>query len=156
MRYPFLHSSDQPPLARTTILIRDGTIISIGQKIAIPPGCEILVCPGCTVMAGFWNTHVHFTEPKWDQAATRSYLTLNGDLLRMVLHSGFTTVVDTGSDLANTRALRSRIESDYVRGPRILTAGAPIYPPDGIPYYVKRFLPPAALGRPRRHPPPLP
>jgi imidazolonepropionase-like amidohydrolase len=63
----------------------------------------------------------------------------------MLTRSGFTTVVDTGSFLANTIALRGRIDSGDVLGPRILTSGVPIYPPDGIPYYVKDSLPPELL-----------
>src|SRR5207248_11777826 len=55
----------------------------------------------------------------------------------MLTRYGFTTVVDTGSLLANTVALRRRIESGDVPGPRILTAGSPLYPPDGIPFYLK-------------------
>jgi imidazolonepropionase-like amidohydrolase len=45
--------------------------------------------------------------------------------------------VDTGSFLQNTVALRRRIASGQVVGPRILTAGLPLYPPNGIPYYLK-------------------
>jgi imidazolonepropionase-like amidohydrolase len=45
-------------------------------------------------------------------------------------------VVDLGSDLRTTLALRRRIEHGEVRGPTILTAGASQYPPDGIPYYL--------------------
>jgi imidazolonepropionase-like amidohydrolase len=63
----------------------------------------------------------------------------------MLTRSGFATVVDTGSLLANTLALRRRIDSDNVLGPRILTAGVPIYPPDGIPYYLKDSVPPELL-----------
>jgi imidazolonepropionase-like amidohydrolase len=54
----------------------------------------------------------------------------------MLTRYGFTTVVDTASDLENTVALRERIEKGEVRGPRILTAGVPIYPPNGIPIYL--------------------
>ena len=59
----------------------------------------------------------------------------------MVTKYGFTTVVDTASLLANTKALRRRIESGEVSGPRILTAGFAIYPPDGVPYYVRDEVP---------------
>jgi imidazolonepropionase-like amidohydrolase len=58
---------------------------------------------------------------------------------------GLTTVVDTGALLANTTALRRRIDSGEVPGPRTLTAGAPVYPPGGIPCYVKDSLPPEVV-----------
>jgi imidazolonepropionase-like amidohydrolase len=63
----------------------------------------------------------------------------------MLTRYGFTTVVDTGSRLPNTTTLRRRIESREVAGPRILTAGTPLYPPDGVPYYVKAAVPPDLL-----------
>ena len=63
----------------------------------------------------------------------------------MLLRWGVTTVVDTGSLLANTLALRTRIESGEVRGPRIYTVGTPIYPHEGVPYYLRESLPPEVL-----------
>src|SRR5439155_4314363 len=62
-------------------------------------------------------------------------------LQAMLTRYGFTTVVDTASLLPNTIALRRRIESREVAGPRILTPGLALYPPDGIPYYVKEAVP---------------
>ncbi|MCI0625201.1 MAG: amidohydrolase family protein, partial [Acidobacteria bacterium] len=97
------------------------------------------------VVAGFQNSHVHFTEPKWEGAATLSAAQLFAQLENMLLRYGFTTVVDTGSRLANTLELRKRIESGEVRGPRILTAGVPLYPENGIPYYLRESLPPTVL-----------
>jgi imidazolonepropionase-like amidohydrolase len=47
----------------------------------------------------------------------------------MLTRWGFTTVFDTGSDLKNTLALRRRIESGAVGGPRIFTTGDILYPP---------------------------
>lgn len=67
---------------------------------------------------------------------------LTEQLQQMVTGYGFTSVVDTGSLLPNTVALRKRIESGEVAGPRILTAGLPIYPENGVPYYVIDSVPP--------------
>jgi len=54
----------------------------------------------------------------------------------MLTHSGFTTVIDLASDIRSTSALRRRIESGEILGPRIFTAGSALYPPYGIPYYL--------------------
>jgi imidazolonepropionase-like amidohydrolase len=62
----------------------------------------------------------------------------------MTTRFGFTTVVDTGSDAANTAALRQRIELGELRGPAILTVGFPLFPENGLPIYA-RHLPPALL-----------
>jgi imidazolonepropionase-like amidohydrolase len=91
---------------------------------------------GCFVFAGFWNSHVHFTEPKWAAAATAPREVLNRNLQAMLTHSGFTTVVDLASDIRSTSALRRRIDSGEVLGPRIFTAGSGLYPPNGVPYYL--------------------
>jgi imidazolonepropionase-like amidohydrolase len=133
------------PIHRATILTKDGQIVAVGSQLQIPPGYELIRCEGCTIVAGFWNSHVHFTEPKWDAADKQPSQKLSGQLQSMLTRSGFTTVVDTGSLLANTIALRRRIDSGSVPGPRILTAGVPIYPPGGIPYYVKDSIPPELL-----------
>ena len=62
-------------------------------------------------------------------------------LADMLLSRGFTTVVDTGSNLIDTLALRRRIESTELNGPFIYTAGAALYPPHGVPYYVRENMP---------------
>jgi imidazolonepropionase-like amidohydrolase len=63
----------------------------------------------------------------------------------MLTRYGFTTVVDTGSFLGDTTSIRRRIEAGEIDGPRILTAGIPLYPHDGISYYVREGLPPDLL-----------
>jgi imidazolonepropionase-like amidohydrolase len=134
------------PTSATAILIRAGKITAVGRHLVIPPGTPTLSCKGCVVFAGFWNNHVHFTEPKWNDAAHLPAAQLNQQLQQMLTHSGFTTVVDTGSDPGNTLSLRRRIESGEVLGPHIYTAGGPLYPPKGIPYYIQD-LPPHILSQ---------
>ncbi len=84
---------------------------------------------------------MHFTEPKWATAATDSAPVLTRELQEMLTHSGFTTVIDLASDMRSTSALRRRIEAGDVLGPRIFTAGAALYPPNGIPYYLSDLPP---------------
>jgi imidazolonepropionase-like amidohydrolase len=129
-------SPNSPPVIGATILIRNGRIVAVGRQLTVPPASESLDCRGCVVLAGFWNTHVHFMEPKWTDAAHLPATQLARDLQQMLTHSGFTTVVDTGSDTRNTVALRRRIESGEVTGPRIYTAGFPLYPFQALPFYL--------------------
>jgi imidazolonepropionase-like amidohydrolase len=75
-------------------------------------------------------------EPKWNDAANQPAEKLTRQMSEMLTRSGFTTVVDTGSDGDNTIALRRRVESGEVLGPRILTAGLPIFPAHALPYYL--------------------
>lgn len=129
-------SPQAPPQTHTTLLVRDGRVAAISPTAAVPPAIPILSCDGCVVFAGFWNTHVHFTGSQWDDAAHRPAAELTRDLQAMLTHSGFTAVVDTASDPRNTTALRHRIDSGELPGPRILTAGFGLYPPHGIPFYL--------------------
>ena len=139
-------SPETQPVNHATILIRGGKITAVGEHVVIPQGVTKLPCSGCIVTAGFWNTHVHFTEAKWIDAAHQPAEKLAQQLREMLTLSGFTTVVDTASIPDNTVALRRRIESGEVMGPRIYTAGAGIFPPHALPYYVKD-MPPEVLAQ---------
>jgi imidazolonepropionase-like amidohydrolase len=135
-------SPDAPPLDHTDILIRNGLIVEIGTNLAIPANATVVPCDHCIVTAGFWNTHVHFTQPKWNNAAWQPAARLTAQLQDMLSSRGFTTVVDLGSDPRNTLSLRRRIEHAELFGPYIYTAARAQYPPHGIPYYLRNSLPP--------------
>jgi imidazolonepropionase-like amidohydrolase len=111
--------------------------VAVGKHVSVPTGVNILPCADCVVFAGFWNTHVHFMEAKWMGASSQPADKLTRQVQEMVTLSGFTTVVDTASFPDVTVSLRRRIESGEVLGPRIYTAGAGLFPPRALPYYVK-------------------
>jgi imidazolonepropionase-like amidohydrolase len=140
-------SPEVPPLEDATVVIVGGRIAAVGPRgnVTVPPGARIIDCRNMVLVAGFQNSHVHFTEDRWIESASQPTAKLDAQLQSMLTAYGFTTVVDTGSFLENTVALRKRIETDAVVGPRILTAGLPLYPPDGIPYYLKDGSIPADL-----------
>jgi imidazolonepropionase-like amidohydrolase len=127
---------DAPVRRNVTVVIQHGVITGVGERMPVPKNIPTIVCQGCFVLAGFWNTHVHFMQPQWDQAAHRPAGQLTHQLSEMLTHSGFTTVVDTGSDGENTIALRRRVENGEVLGPRIFTACIPIFPAHALPYYL--------------------
>jgi imidazolonepropionase-like amidohydrolase len=136
-------SPTEPVISDGTVIIQDGRIAAVGQAIAAPAGAIILPCDRCVVTAGFWNAHIHLTEPKWSFSNWKSSAVLNRQLAEMLTSRGFTTVVDTGSDYLETVPLRRRIESGELAGPLIYTAEAALYPPNGIPYYLRESLPKA-------------
>ncbi|MGH9458662.1 MAG: amidohydrolase family protein [Thermoanaerobaculia bacterium] len=125
----------EPPIRDGVVLVGDGRIASVGTRgaIEIPNGADVLNCTGATVTAGFWNSHVHFIERKWAKAATIPAAELEEQLEAMLTRYGFTSVFDTGSMLENTLAIRERIESGDVAGPRIRSTGEVLYPPRGVP-----------------------
>src|SRR5215469_10195109 len=65
-------SPTDPPIEDGTVLVRDGLIAAAGPQLAVPPGARTIPCDHCTITAGFWNTHVHFTEQKWSMAQWKS------------------------------------------------------------------------------------
>ena len=102
----------------------------------MPAGARVLDCAGATVTAGFWNSHVHFTQPVWSGADTAPAERLAAGLRAMLTSYGVVRVVDTGSYPSNTLALRRRIEAGEFPGPAILTAGGGFAPAGGSPYYI--------------------
>lgn len=137
----------EEPIPDGVVIVNQGKIIAVGRKgeIPIPQGIQTIDCKGQTLAAGFWNTHVHFMEPKWNDAANLPAQQLTSQIQDMLTRYGFTSVVDIGSLLQNTLALRSRVITGEVKGPRIITAGSPIFPKDGIPYYITEYSPPAMV-----------
>ena len=132
-----VYSAPDAPVRRdVTVVILHGVIAGVGEHLRIPKGIKTISCQGCVVLAGFWNAHVHFMEPQWNEAAHQPADKLARQMSEMLTHSGFTTVVDTGSDRENTIALRRRVDSGEVLGPRIFTAGFPIFPAHALPYYL--------------------
>lgn len=137
---------DLPPMDDAWVLVEGGKISAVGLTSRVWPQ-DVLrtsICSGRVITAGFQDSHVHFTDAAFANAATLTADQLADSLEAMLTGFGFTTAVDTGSDIANTSALRRRIEQGEVRGPRILTTGVPLYPRDGIPFYL-RDLPPDLL-----------
>jgi imidazolonepropionase-like amidohydrolase len=134
-------SPNNPPIEDGTVLVRDGLIAAVGKQVAVPADATIVPCNHCVVTAGFWNAHVHFTEPKWSMAQWKSAATLNPQLADMFLSRGFTTVIDLGSNPADTFSIRRRIEKGELTGPYIYTAGTALYPPHGAPFYLREAMP---------------
>jgi imidazolonepropionase-like amidohydrolase len=129
------------PVRDGVVLIENGKISRVGSTAStrIPRGTQVIDCSGLTIVPGFWNSHVHFTDSQWENAASLSAEQLSRQLEAMLTRWGITTVFDTGSLLSNTLALRRRIESSEISGPRILTAGEPFGAVNGTPYYIKPF-----------------
>lgn len=134
-------SPNDPPVDDATVLVRDGVIAAVGNQVEVPADAVLVPCDHCVVTAGFWNTHVHFTEPKWMWAEWKHADTLNAQLADMFLSRGFTTVIDLGSNPADTMAIRRRVEKGELTGPYIYTAGTALYPPHGAPYYLRETMP---------------
>jgi imidazolonepropionase-like amidohydrolase len=130
-------SPDAAPLSDAVLLSSNGVITAIGSRseIQIPSDARVIDCTGKTVVAGFWNSHVHFTQSVWRNAASAPAAALQDHMRQMLTGWGFTTVWDLGSDPRDSLALRRRVDAGQVPGPRILLAGD-IFPKGGHPVYL--------------------
>jgi imidazolonepropionase-like amidohydrolase len=125
------------PITDAIVVVRDGKIVYVGKndKKHTPRSARLLECSGKVIVAGFWNSHVHFTEDAWKDAAGAPADKLEAHMQEMLTRWGFTAVWDLGSDPQNTLALRKRVEAGEVPGPKILMAGD-IFPLHGHPVYL--------------------
>ena len=130
-------SPDAAPLLDAVVLASDGVITAVGSRndVQIPPDARIIDCTGKTVVAGFWNSHVHFTEAVWKSAADGPAGPLTAHMQTMLTRWGFTTVWDLGSNPAETLPLRRRINAGEVLGPNIFLLGS-LFPQGGHPFYL--------------------
>jgi imidazolonepropionase-like amidohydrolase len=130
-------SPDATPLPDAVVVTTGGAITAIGRRgeVQIPADARIIDCTGKTIVAGFWNSHVHFTQEPWRNAANAPVASLEEHMRAMLTKWGFTTVWDLGSDPNDTLALRRRIAANEVAGPNIFLAGS-IFPKGGHPVYL--------------------
>ncbi|MFB7249485.1 hypothetical protein [Microbacterium sp. NPDC056234] len=119
---------DEPICDPTTLTVRAGVVVSIGPVEDRGVGATVVDAGGRVVTAGFWNSHVHFTEPIWRDSRGTDGSRLQAALDDMLLSRGFTTVLDLSSDPRTTFALARRVETGELRGPAIHTAGSGLYP----------------------------
>ncbi len=128
------------PIDDAVVLVHDGKIVAIGKRreIAVPASARVIDCTGKVITAGFWNSHIHFTEDAWNNAPTASADKLEQHMQAMLTRWGFVAVFDLGSVPGNTRALKRRIADGELAGPQIFMAGD-IFPKNGIPIYLHEF-----------------
>lgn len=124
------------PIKDAAVLVEDGKITAVepGARFKLPASAQVLDCKGKFIVAGFWNSHIHF-ETGWHDATSQPADKLEAHMQEMLTRWGFTAVWDLGSDTNNTLAIRRRVESGEVPGPKILMAGA-IFPKNGHPAYL--------------------
>jgi imidazolonepropionase-like amidohydrolase len=139
---------DAAPIEDGVVVIAGDRITAVGPRsaVAVPAGARRVDSRGATILAGFWNTHVHFLQPTWVDAAHAPAARLEEGLRELATRWGFVHVVDTGSNLPDTVALRSRIERGELRGPSIRTAGPAFVAVGGQPMYIETPLPQLATA----------
>jgi imidazolonepropionase-like amidohydrolase len=133
-------SPNEKPIRDGVVVIEGSRIREVGDRtsVRVPEDATTIDCSGMTIVAGFWNSHVHFFERKWTNAGTIPADELGRQLHDMFGRFGFTNVFDLSSPWENTRQIRDRINAGEVSGPRIRSTGLAILPPNAL-------LPPDSL-----------
>jgi imidazolonepropionase-like amidohydrolase len=128
-------SPAEDPIRDGVVLIQGEKMVSVGARaqMQFPETAHVLDCFGLTITAGLWNSHVHFFERKWADAASIPATELTRQLQNMLTQYGFTSVFDIGSLWENTRRLRERIDSGEIPGPKIRSTGPGLVPPGALP-----------------------
>jgi imidazolonepropionase-like amidohydrolase len=127
------------PIENGTVLIRNGRIIAVGPKddIKVPSTWSVIDCKDLTLTAAFWNCHVHFIEPKWQDADLMPADQFNRQMEQMITSHGFVRVWDIAEfSIGNVLRIRNRIKRGDVNGPVIYTTGVPLVPSNGSPFYI--------------------
>jgi len=103
-------------LAPTTVLVRDGLIVAVGDDAVVPAGIEVIDGSGKTLLPGLIDAHVH----AW------------GPAQRDALRFGVTTGLDMMGDRTRSAALRNQRESLAATDQADLwSAGAAVTAPGG-------------------------
>ena len=123
-----------------TVVLADGKVKALGPSasVRVPPGARRVDGSGQTVLPGFWNVHVHLTDPRFKGAAEQTDATLGQSCREMLTSRGFTSVVDLGSLPANTEAVQRRATT--VGCPRIITVATSLFPAHAVPIYVSQEI----------------
>lgn len=130
--------------ANQSILIVDGKITAVGDRVIVPDGTEVIDLSDSYVMPGLIDAHTHLALMEMDGSdiddhGSYYYVSLIEDtsmrvaqgtmLARSMLEAGFTWVRDTGNNgLYGDVTLRRAIQGGWIPGPNMVTAGIMIAP----------------------------
>ena len=98
------------PRDGVSILIRGERIVKVDARIDAGADTDVIDCTGKTLMPGLIDTHVHATM-------------VDEIDLQLFLGAGVTTARDVGGKLEKVIALRGRVNSGAVLGPRLFVCG---------------------------------
>jgi imidazolonepropionase-like amidohydrolase len=112
------------------VVITNGRIASVvgrgGARPVIPEGAKRIDLAGKTILPGLIDMHVHLDlNPRYGGYSslqfTDQFWTVQGVAnMRDMLHAGFTTVRNVGSDNYSDVAYKQAIDEGLVEGPRIV------------------------------------
>jgi len=121
-----------PPLENAVVVIEGNRIKAAGPEgtVAIPPDARIIDTNGYTVMPGIMDMHVHLMilghgdYDHWDSTYQGKFRDVIMPIsAKELLMAGVTTARDLGAPLEDIVAIRKRINSGEIPGPRMFVSG---------------------------------
>jgi imidazolonepropionase-like amidohydrolase len=106
-------------IARGSIVIEDGRIVSVAAGAAPAAGKPTLDAGGRTVLPGYIDAHRHIINGDSDQWFREQSVAR----MREFLDAGFTTLMSGGGPMPGIMELKRRIDSGELEGPRVITSG---------------------------------
>ncbi len=110
-----------------TVLLRDGRIAAVGQRLALPKGTTVIDGRGQTLIPGLVGMHDHmfYPAPRVNPAARAAlYPEQASSFPKLYLAGGVTTVRTTGSIEPYTDLqLKKAIDAGLIPGPKMHTTG---------------------------------
>jgi imidazolonepropionase-like amidohydrolase len=125
----------QAPRGPSTIVVADGRIVAVQDGfVTAPAGAVTIDLKDKTVLPGLIDSHTHLDSDRAGNEGLLSQFTENTSLHALetywngmkTLRAGFTTVRNLGDSEGKVLALKEAIRRGWVRGPRIIDAGASI------------------------------
>ena len=120
------------PIANSVILVKDGVIQQVGTvaTLPVPEGYARVSTEGMDVLPGLWENHAHLMlaghadYDHWDPTyADRFGSEIMPAGAVQLLLAGITTARDLGAPLEPSVAVKQRIESGQIPGPRLFISG---------------------------------
>ena len=106
-------------IARGSIVIEDGRIVSVAAGAAAAAGKPTLDAGGRTVLPGYIDAHRHIINGDTEQWFREQSV----QRMQEFLDAGFTTLMSGGGPMPGIMELKRRIDSGELKGPRVITSG---------------------------------
>jgi len=117
------------------VLVNGDRIAAVGPaaEVKVPDGARVIDLPTATLLPGLIDAHTHvllhpYNEATWEDQVLKEPQSLRVaravNHLKAMLHAGFTTIRDLGTEGAGYAdvGLRQAVEEKIVPGPRLLVA----------------------------------
>ena len=105
-------------IERATIVIERGRIASVSAEPVADAASPVLDAQGLTAMPGFVDAHRQLISGDPDAWTAQA-----ADAMREYAEAGFTTVLSLGDALEHIVALRERLDTREIAGPRLVVSG---------------------------------